>query len=68
MNTIAQTRMAAGSALATVSAAGIILSAILGWFGAPRPWGLLLGLVLVLMAALGVTLALAGMIEYRRGG
>jgi hypothetical protein len=60
--------MAAGSALATVSGAGIVLSAILGWSGAPRPWGFLLGLVLGLMAGLGMSLAVAGMIEYRQGG
>jgi F0F1-type ATP synthase assembly protein I len=68
MNTIARTRMAAGSALAGVSGAGIVLSAILGWFGAPRPWGFVLGLVLGLCAGLGVTLAVAGMIGYRRSG
>ncbi len=68
MNTMARTRMAAGSALATVSATGIILGAIFGWFGAPRPWGLLLGLVLGLMAGLGATLAVTGMIGFRRGG
>jgi hypothetical protein len=68
MNTIARTRMAAGSALASVSAAGIVLTAILGWSGAPRPWGFLLGFVLGLCAGLGVTLAVAGMIEYRRAG
>ena len=68
MNTMARKRMAAGSALATVSATGIILSGIVGWFGAPRPWGFLLGLVLGLMAGLGATLAVTGMIGYRRGG
>lgn len=67
MNTIARTRMAAGAALASVSAAGIVVSAILGWSGAPRPWGFLLGFVLGLMAGLGATLVVAGMIGYRRG-
>lgn len=68
MNTITRKRMGAGSALATVSAAGIVLSAIFGWFGAPRPWGVLLGVVLGFMAGLGVTLAVTGMIQHRRGG
>jgi hypothetical protein len=60
--------MAVGSTLATVSGLGITLSAILGWFGAPWPWGVVLGVVLGLLAGTGATLAVTGMIGRRRAG
>ena len=63
----AQKRMALGSALACIAGAGIVLSAILGWSGASQPWGFLLGLVLGILVGLGATLAVSGLIEYRRG-
>ena len=62
----AQKRMAIGSALASIAALGIVLSAILGWSGAARPWGFLLGLVLGILVGLGATLAVSGLVEYRR--
>ena len=63
----AQRRMAIGSALAGIASVGIVLSSILGWSGAPRPWGFLLGFAFGVLAGLGVTLAVSGLIEYRRG-
>ena len=65
MNT--QTKLGLGSAMATVAALGIVLSLLLVWSAAPRPWGFLLGFVFGVLAGLGVTLAVAGLIERRRG-
>jgi predicted ABC-type sugar transport system permease subunit len=65
MNT--QTKLGLGSAMATVAALGIVLSLLLEWSAAPRPWGFLLGFVFGVLAGLGVTLAVAGLIERRRG-
>jgi hypothetical protein len=62
-----QTKMALGSALASIAGLGIVLSPILGWSGAPEPWGFLLGLAFGILAGLGVTLAVSGLIDYRRG-
>ena len=62
----ARKRMAIGSALASIAALGIVLSAILGWSGATQPWGFLLGLVLGILVGLGATLTVSGLLEYRR--
>ena len=62
-----QTKIALGSVMATFAALGIVLSLLLGWSAAPRPWGFLLGFVVGLLAGLGVTLALSGLIDRRRG-
>ncbi len=62
-----RTRMAVGSVLSTFGALSIVLSLLLGWSEAPRPWGFLLGFVTGVISGLGVTLAIAGLIEYRHG-
>jgi len=61
-------KIAAGSALASVAAIAMVLTPILGWSSAPRPWGFVLGFVVGVLAGLGATLAVAGLIECRRGG
>ena len=63
----AQTKMTLGAALSTFGALGIVLSVLLGWTAAPRPWGFLLGFVVGVVAGLGSTLAITGLIERRRG-
>jgi len=63
-----QTKIALGSVLATVGALGMVLSLLLGWSAAPRPWGFLLGFVVGVIAGLGATLSVSGLIERRRGG
>jgi hypothetical protein len=68
MNISTRTRLGIGSALSAIGALGIVLSLLLEWSEAPRPWGFLLGFVLGLLAGLGVTLALSGLIELRRSG
>jgi predicted ABC-type sugar transport system permease subunit len=67
MNMNTQTKLGLGSAMATVAALGIVLSLLLEWSAAPRPWGFLLGFVFGVLAGLGVTLAVTGLIERRRG-
>ena len=62
-----QTKLALGSVMATIAALGIVLSILLGWPDAPRPWGFLLGFMVGLFAGLGATLTLAGLIERRHG-
>jgi hypothetical protein len=66
MNIGTQTKIALGSALAGVGGLGIVLSVLLGWSAAPRPWGFLLGFVVGLLAGLGVALAVSGLVERRR--
>jgi len=67
MNIPTQTKLGLGAAMATLAALAIVLSLILGWTGAPRPWGFLLGFVVGIFAGLGPTLVLAGLIERRSG-
>jgi hypothetical protein len=67
MNMDVRTRMAYGAALAAIAAVCIVLSLLLGWSAAPRPWGFLLGFVTGVVAGLGATLAISGLLEYGRG-
>jgi predicted ABC-type sugar transport system permease subunit len=67
MNISTQTKIALGSVLATIGALGMVLSLLLGWSAAPRPWGFLLGFVVGVLAGLGATLSVSGLIERRRG-
>jgi len=67
MNMSPQTKIALGSVLATVGALGMVLSLLLGWSATPRPWGFLLGFVVGVLAGLGATLSVSGLIERRRG-
>ena len=67
MNLSTQTKMGLGSALSTFGALGIVLSLLLEWTAAPGPWGFLLGCAVGVVSGLGVTLAISGLIERRRG-
>jgi predicted ABC-type sugar transport system permease subunit len=62
-----QTRMAMGAALASIAAVCIVVSLLLGWSAAPRPWGFLLGFLTGVASGLGATLAVTGLIGYRQG-
>ena len=67
MSMSTQTKMTLGSVMAVVGALGMVLSLLLEWPAAPRPWGFLLAFVVGVLAGLGVTLAVSGLIERRRG-
>ncbi len=67
MNLSTQTKLALGSVLSTFGALAIVLSLLLDWTAAPRPWGFLIGFVVGMLTGLGATLALSGLIERRRG-
>lgn len=67
INVDVQKRMAWGAALAAIAGICIVLSLLLGWSAAPRPWGFLLGFATGVVAGLGATLAISGLIEYGRG-
>jgi hypothetical protein len=55
-----------GAVLAIVGALGIVLPLVAGW-SAPCPWGSLLAFAAGLLAGIGVTLVVAGLLERRRG-
>ncbi len=67
MNISPQTKLALGSTLSTVAALGIVLTLLLGWTAVPSPWVFLLGFANGVSAGFGATLAVAGLIERRRG-
>jgi len=62
-----QTKLSLGAVMAAIAALAIVLSFILGWSDAPRPWGFLFGFVTGVFAGLGATLVIAGLIERRSG-
>jgi len=62
-----KTKLALGSVLSTFGALAIVLSVLFEWTAAPRPWGFLLGFITGVVAGLGVTLAISGLIDRRRG-
>jgi len=67
MSMSTQIKIGLGSVLATVGALGMVLSLLLGWSAAPRPWGFLLGFLVGVLDGLGATLSVSGLIERRRG-
>ena len=60
-----QTKMSWGAVLGIIGALGMVLSLLLEWPAAPRPWGFLLAFLVGVLAGVGVTLALTGLIERR---
>jgi len=48
------------------SGAAVVLSLILGWSAAPRPWGFVLGFIQGIALGLGAVLALVGIIAGRK--
>lgn len=63
-----RTKTGIGALLAIVGAAGMILGPSLGAAALGRPWSFLAGFVVGIAAGMGVTLAISGMIDMRRGG
>jgi hypothetical protein len=62
-----QTKIGLGAVLSTFGALAIVLSLLLGWSAAPRPWGFLLGFIEGVVSGLGATMVVAGLIERRTG-
>jgi len=58
-------KLGMGSLLSTFGALGIVLSMILEWTAAPRPWGFLLGFIFGVAAGVGVLLSITGLVEFR---
>ncbi len=52
----AQARMGVGAVLATFGALAVVLSSLLGWPDAARPWGFLSGFLAALLCGLGGTI------------
>ena len=66
MNISTQTKIALGSVMGTFGGLGIVLLLLLDESAAPDPWGFLLAFVVGVLAGVGATLAIAGLIERRR--
>lgn len=62
------TKTGVGAVLGIVGAAGMILGPTLGAAALGRPWSFLLGFVVGIVAGMGVTLAISGLLDMRRGG
>ena len=67
-NLTAHTKFALGSVLASMGALLMVLAPLVGGYSLPGPWSFLLGFTTGLVAGLGSTLAIAGLIERRREG
>jgi branched-subunit amino acid permease len=59
-------KLAFGSILGFLGAAGIILGPLLGLSELARPWSFILGFIFGLLAGVGVALSLSGFLEKRR--
>ena len=55
-----------GAALAGLGAIGFTIGPTLGLADPARPWSFLIGFVVGIVAGLGATLAVAGLLEMRR--
>jgi hypothetical protein len=62
------TKIAVGSALAATGGVLMVLAPLVGWYSLPGPWDFLLGFVTGLLAGLGATLAIAGLVERKHEG
>ncbi len=62
-----QTKTGTGALLATIGALGILLGPSLGAADLGRPWSFLVGFAVGILAGMGVTLAISGLLDRRRG-
>ena len=59
------TKLAVGSALASLGGAGIVVGALLGAGQLGRPWSFLVGFVLGVATGIGSVLTISGLVERR---
>jgi predicted ABC-type sugar transport system permease subunit len=59
-------KIALGSVLTVMGAAGIAFSVIFAWASLQSPWDFLLGFFLGIVAGMGAVLAISGFLEQRR--
>ena len=62
-----RTKTSVGAVLAVVGALAMILGPTFGATTLGRPWSFLVGFVVGIIAGMGVTLAISGLIDMRRG-
>jgi len=62
-----QQKLAFGSALAVIGAAGIVIGPTLGFSNLLWPWSFILGFVFGILAGIGVVLTISGLIDRRAG-
>ena len=62
-----RTKTGVGALLGIIGALGIILGPSLGAADLGRPWSFLVGFVMGILAGMGVTLAISGLLDRRRG-
>jgi hypothetical protein len=62
----ARTKTGIGAVLAVLGAAGFIIGPPLGLADLARPWSFLIGFAVGIVAGLGATLTVAGLIELRK--
>ncbi len=67
LNIGSRVKLALGSTLASLGGLLMVLSPLVGWYSVPRPWEFPLGFSTGLFAGLGATLAISGLVDYRRG-
>jgi hypothetical protein len=67
MNLSTQTKIGLGSVMGTFGALGIVLLLLLGESVEAQTWVSLLAFVVGILAGVGATLAIAGLIERRSG-
>jgi len=68
MRSTLQVKIGLGSALAAGGALVMVLSSLLGWYSNPAPWVFPLAFAAGVVAGVGATLGVSGLVERRRGG
>ena len=59
-------KLGLGSVFAIIGTAGIIIGPLLGFSELARPWSFILGFVFGVLAGMGVSLAISGLLDRRK--
>lgn len=65
MSLSSQQKLSVGCLLAVIGAIGIVVGALSGWSSFDRTWSFLLGFAFGVLAGMGATLAISGLIDRR---